>query len=112
MDDPWTDAYADELARCLADARRCADACETYLVSLPHGSTELQDALDALAAPAAVARTLVELVDRPLQLVVAAARLLHELACAAAAALRDPPEVVAALRVAAESSARLVAAVE
>ena len=74
----------EELERCIADARVCADMCEAYLGTLPQGSAELRRAVDLLAAPAAVARTLDDLADQPLPLTLAAERLLHDLAGAAA----------------------------
>jgi hypothetical protein len=102
----------EELERCLADARACADVCEAYLGSLPQGSAELRGALDVLAAPAAVARTLDDLADQPLPLTLAAARLLHDLAGTAAQRVDGRPELAHALRAVAESSARLVRAAE
>jgi hypothetical protein len=102
----------DELERCLADARACADTCETYLASLPEGSAELRAAVDVLAAPAAVARVLDELVDQPLSLTLAAARLLHELAGAAAERVDGKSDLTRALRAVAESSERLVRSAE
>ena len=98
----------EELYRCLVDARACADVCEAYLGSLPQGSAELRRALDLLAAPAAVARTL----DQPLPLTLAAAHLLHDLAGTAAERVDGRPELAHALRAVAESSERLVRAAE
>ena len=102
----------EELYRCLVDARACADVCEAYLGSLPQGSAELRRALDLLAAPAAVARTLDDLADQPLPLTLAAAHLLHDLAGTAAERVDGRPELAHALRVVAESSERLVRAAE
>ncbi|HET8528686.1 MAG TPA: hypothetical protein VFL60_07240 [Gaiellaceae bacterium] len=102
----------EELERCLADARVCADACEAYLGGLPEGSAELRDAVDALAAPAAVARTLDELADQPRPLALAAARLLHELAAGAVDRVDGRSELADALRAVADSTARLLATAE
>lgn len=102
----------EELERCIADARVCADMCEAYLGSLPQGSAELRRAVDLLAAPAAVARTLDDLADQPLPLTLAAARLLHDLAGAAAERVDGRPALAQALRAVAESSVRLVRAAE
>ena len=110
MGDPWFATYADELSQCLLDARTCAEACEAYLTRLGSDGEALRHAVDVLAAPAAVSRTLIELIDQPSQLVLAAARLCRDLSSAAAGALDGPPEVVAALRGAADSASRLVAA--
>ena len=110
MRDPWFTTYADELSQCLLDARTCAEMCEAYLTRLRSDGEGLRRAVDVLAAPTAVSRTLIELIDQPPQLVLAAARLCHELASAAAEALDGPPEVVTALRGAADSASRLVAA--
>ena len=106
MDDAWFTKYADELARCLVDARACAEACETFLAS----SVARGDDVRILAAPAAVSRVLIELIDHPPQLVLAAVRLCRDLASAAVEQLDGPDELVAALRAAATSSAALLEA--
>jgi hypothetical protein len=100
----------EELERCLAAARACADACEAHLDELPDRSPELREAVDLLAAPAAVARTLEDLVDQPLQLTLAAARLLGDLAAHAAERVDGAPELEDALRAVADSTERLLAA--
>jgi hypothetical protein len=110
MDDTWFTGYADELARCLVDARAAAEACEAYLEAAARDPGVLQHAVDTFAAPAAVARVLIELIDQPPHLVLAAVRLCHELASDAAEHDGAPPEVVAALRTAAASSALLLEA--
>jgi hypothetical protein len=104
MVDVWFTGVPDELAQLLVDARACAEACEAYLAVDP-------DALHILAAPVAVSQVLVELIDHPPEIVLAAVRLCRELAAAAAAALDAEPDVAAALRrVAASASALLEAA--
>jgi hypothetical protein len=108
MDDTWFKGCADELARCLVDARAAAEACEAYLNAAGRDPDELLHAVDALAAPAAVARVLIELIDQPPQLVLAAVRLCRDLAAAAADHDHTPLEVVAALRTAAQSCAALL----
>ena len=109
MAEAWFTEYADELARCLVDARNCAAACEDYLSQIEDGGGDLRHAVDVLAAPAAVSRILIELIDHPHQLVLAAARLCRELTATAAEQLNGgPPDVVAALRAAAESAGALV----
>ena len=50
-------------------------------------------AVDLLAAPAAVSRVLIELIDQPPQLVLAAVRLCRELTATAAAQIDEAPEV-------------------
>jgi hypothetical protein len=109
MGEAWFTAYADELARCLVDARNCAEACEDYLETLDGADGDRRRAVDVLAAPAAVSRILIELIDQPPQLVLAAALLCRELAATAAEELGPGPvEVVDALRAAAESAGALV----
>ena len=110
MGDPWFATYADELSQCLLDARTCAEVCEAYLMRLDTDGEALRHAVDVLAAPAAVSRTLIELIDQPPQLVLAAARLCRDLTSDAARTLDGPPEVVSALRGASDSASALVAA--
>src|SRR5438067_4495038 len=86
----WFTVCADELARCLVDARNCAEVCEAYLAALDGAGDDLRRAVDVLAAPAAVSRILIELIDQPPQSVLAAARLCRELATAAADELGGP----------------------
>jgi hypothetical protein len=104
MGDTWFTDYPDELARVLIDAKACADACEAQIASAP-------DALDLLAAPAAVSQVLSELIDQPPQVVLAAVRLCRDLSLDAAGRLDGPPELVAALARAAESATALLDAV-
>ena len=108
MGEAWFTEYADELARCLVDAQNCAEVCEDYLQRLDGDEGELRRALDVLAAPAAVSRILIELIDQPPQLVLAAARLCRELTTTAADTLGRPDDVVDALRAAADSAGALV----
>jgi hypothetical protein len=89
MDGAWFTDLADELARCLTDAAACADACEALLEEVREaGDAELQRAaVAALVAPAAIARVLIDLIDHPPQLVLAACRLCRDSARAAATEL-------------------------
>jgi MoxR-like ATPase len=106
MDDAWFTECADELARCLVDARACAEACERFLA----GDAARAEDVRALAAPAAISRVLIELIDQPPQLVLSAVRLCRELTATAAREARAPDDVVTALRAAADSSAALLQA--
>ena len=116
MDDVWFTEMADELARCLLDARSCADAAEALLESVRgSGDAEVQRVvLDALVAPVAVARVLMELLDHPPQLTLAAAHLLRDTSESAALRLTalggrvDADEVIRALGAVVESSGRLL----
>jgi|SRR5579884_197964 len=80
MEGAWFTELADELARCLTDAQVCADACEELLEAVrAQDDTELQRrAVSALVAPAAIARVLIDLIDHPPHLVLAACRLCRE----------------------------------
>lgn len=102
MDGAWFTDLADELARCLTDAGACADACEALLEAVREsGDAELQRAaVAALVAPAAIARVLIDLIDHPPQLVLAACRLCRDAARSAVAELErfaDRLDVSAAL---------------
>lgn len=79
MEGAWFSGVADELARCLSDAARSADACEEVLESL-HGRSQndRERVLAVLVAPAAIARALIDLIDQPPRLVLAACRLCRE----------------------------------
>lgn len=103
MGDAWFTGVPDELARLLIDARACADLCEAYLKTHP-------EALHVLAAPVAVAQVLVELIDHPPELVLAAVRLCHELAAAAAEELSGAAGIAASLRTLVGSAAALLEA--
>src|SRR5260221_13567708 len=106
MDEAWFTGFAEELAQCLLDAERCAVACESLLEQMQQSDdAELQKILvDALVAPAAVARVLIELIEQPPNLVLAACRLCRQIASTAAEELAAPgtpldsPDTIAALR--------------
>jgi hypothetical protein len=116
MDEAWFSGVADELAQCLLDAERCAEVCETLLQTVQRGpDAKLQKrVLDILIAPAAIARILIELIDHPPHLVLAACRLCRESALTAAdqletlAAQLDTSDAIAALRAAARSCKQLL----
>ena len=116
MDEAWFTGFAEELAQCLLDAERCAEACESLLDQVQQGDdSELQKILiDALIAPAAVARVLIELIEQPPTLVLAACRLCREVATTAAGQLEalgarlDSAEAIAALRTSAASCEQLL----
>jgi hypothetical protein len=93
VDAAWYTGIADELARCLTDAEHCADACEGLLArasELDDDATQ-KEIVDAVVAPAAVARVLIDLIDQPQQLVLAAATLCRDTSQDALAALRRFP---------------------
>jgi len=104
MTDVWFTECADELARCLVDAQSCAETCEQFLAS----DAACVDDVRTLAAPAAVSRVLIELIDHPPQLVLAAVRMCRELTTTAADQAGAPEEVVTALRAVAASSGALL----
>jgi hypothetical protein len=116
MDEAWFTGYAEELAQCLLDAERCAEACEALLETVQQrGDPELQKiVVDALIAPAAVARVLIELIEQPPDLVLAACRLCREVAATAADQLAalgtrlDGADAIAMLRASAGSCGRLL----
>ena len=112
MADVWFTEVADELARCLVDARNCAVAGEQLLAS-PQLGAHRRTVFDALVAPVAVSQVLIELIDFPPQLALAAARLLADTADAGAGTLAslhgiDAGEAIAALRRAASSARALL----
>jgi hypothetical protein len=116
MDEAWFTGFAEELAQCLLDAERCAETCEALLETVRRrGDAELQkQVLDALVAPAAVARILIELIEHPPHLVLAACRLCRDSSFAAAEQLEalgarlDSGEAISALRTSAASCERLL----
>ena len=116
MEGAWFTDLADELARCLTDAEACADACEALLESVQaSGDAALQrHVVAALVAPAAISRVLIDLIDHPPQLVLAACRLCCESARAAIAELEtvhdrlDASAALPALRAVADSCERLL----
>jgi hypothetical protein len=116
MNEAWFTDFAEELAQCLLDAERCAEVCESLLEQVQQGDdAELQKILvDALIAPAAVARVLIELIEQPPNLVLAVCRLCRDVASTAAEQLAalgprlDSAETIAALRASAGSCDHLL----
>jgi hypothetical protein len=116
MDETWFTGFAEELAQCLLDAERCAGACEALLEQVQRSDdVELQRVIiDALVAPAAVARVLIELIEQPPNLVLAACRLCHDVAAQAAEQLAalgtrfDSADAMTALRATAGSCQKLL----
>lgn len=116
MDETWFTGFAEELAQCLLDAERCAETCESLLEQVQRGDDpELQKILvDALVAPAAVSRVLIELIEQPPNLVLAACRLCRDVAAQAAEQLSplgtrfDGADAIAALRATAGSCGKLL----
>jgi hypothetical protein len=116
MDEIWFTGVADELARCLLEAEACALACEALLAAVEENDDpELRrTVVSILIAPAAIARALVELIDQPPRLVLAATTLCRESTLRAAGELAavsrrlDCAEAIDALRVSAASCARLL----
>ena len=90
MEDSWFTGLADELAECLVDAGRCADICERLLqdVQRDGDAATQKQVVDAVVAPTAVARVLIELIDQPPRLVLATCRLYRDCAATAVAALK------------------------
>jgi len=75
----WFSGLADELARCFTDAEACAETCERLLDTLAGADDDVQRrVVDAVVAPAAIARVLIDLIDHPPQLVLAACRLFRD----------------------------------
>ena len=114
MEDSWFTEFADELAQCLVDAGRCAEICERLLEDVQQSgdaATQTQ-VVDAVVAPTAVARVLIDMIDQPPEFVLAAARLCRDTSQDAARALRglDAAEAIRALETCAESCGRLVEA--
>jgi hypothetical protein len=115
MGGAWYTEIADELARCLIDARDLAEACETLLGRASELDDEdaQKEIMDAVVAPAAVARVLIDLIDQPQQLVLAAATLCRDSSRAALTSLCGYPnelvgETCAALQACVESCAVLI----
>jgi hypothetical protein len=113
MGEVWFTGVADELARCLVDAQHCAEVCEAFLESLRESADPERQrrAVDALVGPAAVARVLMDLIDQPPELVMAAARLCRDSSRDAARQLEelgDADGVIEALRTNADSCGRLL----
>jgi hypothetical protein len=115
MESAWYTGIADELARCLTDARDCAESCEELLERVSSDGGELQKRIvDAVVGPAAVARVLIDLIDHPRPLVLAAATLCRDAAADAVSALdglgEAGPAIDALRRCAASCTALLDAA--
>jgi hypothetical protein len=110
LGEAWFTGFADELSRCLVDAEKCADTCEAYIDDATLDGEELRRAVHILAAPAAISRVLIDLIDHPPPLVLAAVRLCRDLTATAADELQGPPNVVDALRTASASAAALLEA--
>ena len=115
MDEAWFTGFAEELAQCLLDAERCALACESLLEQVQQGDDAEQKLLvDALIAPAAVARVLIELIEQPPNLVLAACRLCRDVTSTAAEQLAalgtrlDSADTIAALRASVGSCEQLL----
>jgi hypothetical protein len=89
----WYTEFADELARCLTDAETCANACEALLERTSALDDDARKRIvNAVVGPAAVARVLIELIDQPHQLVLAAARLCRDTSGDAVEMLRPFPD--------------------
>lgn len=102
MGDAWFTGYADEIARLIVDARTCAETCEAFLQRTPAR-------VHLLAAPTAVSLVLIDLIDHPPQLVLAAAQVTLELATDAADEIAgEAPDVAGALRTLAASARSLL----
>jgi hypothetical protein len=108
MGEAWFKGFPDEFARLLVDARTCADACEAHLDDPALDPDDLRRAVHALAAPAAISRLLIELIDQPAEVVLAAVLLCRDLTAAAAREPGLPDDITAALRAASGSAAELL----
>ena len=116
MDEVWFTGLADELAQAVVDARACATACEELLQAARGclGAEREHELLAALVAPTAISRILIDLIDRPPMLVLAATRVCRETSLQALDDLDrlalplDATAAVAALRTAAESCGSLL----
>jgi hypothetical protein len=118
MDEVWFTGVADELAQAVVDARACATACEELLQAARGrlGGDREHELLAALVAPTAISRILIDLIDRPPMLVLAATRVCRETSLQALGELErlalplDADHAATALRAAAESCGRLLEA--
>ncbi len=114
MEDSWFTGFADELAQCLVDAARCAEICERLLEDVQRdGDAAMQKrVVDAVVAPTAVSRVLIDMIDQPPGYVLAATRLCRDTSRDAAEALRnlDAAQAILALEACAESCGRLLEA--
>ena len=118
MAEKWFSGFADELAQCLLDAERCAEACEASLETVRNtDDAELRTiVVQALVAPAAIARVLSEFPDESANLVLAICHLCRDVTTAAAEQLDalgtriDGTDTIAALLALAGSCGRLLEA--
>jgi hypothetical protein len=113
--EPWFTDVADELARCLVDAERGANACESYVQTMRDTGAGEPRVVEALVGPAAVARVLIDLIDDSPDIVLAAARLCRDSGRDAVRTLEelgreDTDPVLDALRASTESCGRLLEA--
>jgi hypothetical protein len=99
MDEAWYTGVADELSRCLTDAEHCADECEALLELATSGKNGAlrKQVVDVVVGPAAVSRVLIDLIDQPRPLVLAAATLCRDATAEAAAALANVATAAAAV---------------
>ena len=109
----WFSGVAEELARCVTDAQASAAACEALLESTRNANDDdAKRVVHALVAPAAIARVLIELIDQPPELVLAACRLCRDSASQAVGELEaldlDSSTAEALLRASAESCEELL----
>jgi hypothetical protein len=118
MEGTWFSGVADELARCVTDAQASAEACEALLEAVRDAAREdAQRIARTLVPQAAIARVLIDLIDQPPQLVLAACKLCSDSARDAIRDLErsngglDVSRAVSALRASAESCDRLLEAV-
>jgi hypothetical protein len=116
----WFSGLADAFAQAFVDARACAAACERLLESgrTTLAPAEQQRLLRAIVLPAAISGVLVDLGDRPPQLVLTATGVCRETALTALEQLTllapplDCTAVATALRRTADSCGRLLEAAE
>ena len=116
MSEAWFTGLADELGQAIVDARECASACERLLDAAEGllGREQEHALLAAIVAPASISRILVDLIDRPATIVLAAAHVCRETSLQAVEELErlelplDTAEALAALRTAAVSCGRLL----
>ncbi|HET7567760.1 MAG TPA: hypothetical protein VFJ91_07210 [Gaiellaceae bacterium] len=116
MDEAWFTQCADELAEALIAARESAAACEALLEQArgrlgPEAERRL---LATVAAPAAIARVLMDIMDRPPALVLACAQACHDASLTACRQLDanelplDAAPAIAALSASAAACRRLL----
>lgn len=116
MDEAGFTGYADELAETLGAAREAAAACEALLERARgrFAADEERWLLATLAAPAAIAQVLLELVDRPPAFLLACAQACSDASLQAAGELGerelplDTDGTVETLRTCSEACRRLL----